>query len=97
MPYLATRTNLSDQEQLTYQDFLAKENGDSEASIVTSSITARFTKIKEGFSDIKVLYKSTPAQPETYKLIANTSQFFAKFTDDRITHFYVDPVHRANT
>ena len=96
MPYLATRTNLSDQEQLTYQDFLTKENGDSEASIVTSSITARFTKIKEGFSDIKVLYKSTPVQPETYKLIANTSQFFAKFTDDRITHFYVDPVHRAN-
>jgi HD superfamily phosphohydrolase len=96
MPYLGTRTNLSNEEQSTYQAFLAKENGYTKESIVMSSITARFTSIRDEFSDIKVLYKSTSAQPETYKLIANTSQFFAKFTDDRITHFYVDPMHKAN-
>lgn len=96
MPYLGTSTNLSNEEQSTYQAFLAKENGYTKESIVMSSITARFTSIRDEFSDIKVLYKSTSAQPETYKLIANTSQFFAKFTDDRITHFYVDPMHKAN-
>lgn len=97
MPYLATRTNLSADEEGTYRTFLAKEEGMPESHIVSSSITARFTKIKDDFSDIKVMYKGAPEQPDTFKLITGTSQFFSKFTDDRITHFYIDPVKKATS
>ena len=92
MPYLATRTNLSEHEEQTYRAFLAKEIGHAEELIVSSSITARFTKIRDNFSDIKIMVKGSSGQADTFKLITNTSQFFSKFSDDRITHFYVDPV-----
>lgn len=97
MPYLATRTNLSQEEENTYRAFLAKEEELPQSHIISSSITARFTKIKDDFSDIKVMYKGEPEQPDTFKLITQTSQFFTKFTDDRITHFYIDPVQTDNT
>lgn len=103
MPFLATRTNLSPTEEQTYCAFLAREQGLPDDCIVSSSITARFTKIKDQFDQIKVLsrelkysYTSPKEQYtsgiETFKHITSASQFFDKFSDDRITHFYIDPV-----
>ena len=93
MPHIATRLNLSQEEEQTYIRFLAQENKIETDQIVASSITARFTRIRDDFSDIKVLSRGHDGNNHSLRLIAKTSQFFAKFTDDRITHFYVNPLH----
>jgi HD superfamily phosphohydrolase len=90
MSHLATRLNLSKDEQQTYQRFLASESKQPEHAIVRSNMTARFTKIRGDFSGIKVLSKASDGH-QTFKLITQTSQFFEKFNDDQITHFYIDP------
>ena len=92
MRYLATRDNLSTDEEQHYLHFLSKEYRYPEQQLVSSSITARFTKIKDGFADIKVLVSDHQRQAPTLKLISDTSRFFDKFTDERITHFYLNPV-----
>jgi HD superfamily phosphohydrolase len=94
MHYLATRDNLSNEEEGHYLNFLSKEYNHPEQQLVSSSITARFTKIKDGFADIKVLVSDHQKQAPTLKLISDTSRFFDKFTDERITHFYLNPVDR---
>ena len=90
MPHLATRSNLSDEEISTYKTFLAKEHQLEANQIIATSLTARFTKIRGGYDSMKVLSK-TPDGQQMFRLITQTSQFFEKFSDDRITHFYVDP------
>ena len=92
MPHIASRENLSSDEEQHYLSFLAKEHNSSKESLVSSSITARFTKIKEGYSGIKVLSIDHQSKKPTLRLISNTSHFFGKFTDERITHFYINPV-----
>ena len=90
MPHLATRSNLSDEEVRTYRTFLAKEHQLEAGQIIATNLTARFTKIRGGYDSMKVLSK-TPDGQQMFRLIAQASQFFEKFSDDRITHFYVDP------
>lgn len=96
MPHIASRLNLSFDEEQHYLEFLAKEQIVEPAQIVCSSITARFTKIKDDFNEIKVLATDPQRATSTLKLISSTSQFFAKFSDDRITHFYVNPLSQGN-
>jgi len=92
MPFLATRVNLSDEEEQHYKIFLAKEHQHKLDNIVATSMTARFTKIKHQFDDIKVLVSDHQTHNFTLRLISQTSHFFDKFTDDRITHFYINPL-----
>lgn len=90
MPHLATRSNLSDEEVHTYRNFLAKENELEPGRIIATSLTARFTKIRGSYDSMKVLSSAKDGQ-QVFRLITQASQFFEKFSDDRITHFYVDP------
>lgn len=92
MPHIATRKNLSSEEEKTYLEFLAKEHHCPQSKLVASSITARFTRIKDDFSGMKVLMTDHQHKTPTLRLISNTSQFFGKFADERITHFYINPV-----
>jgi len=92
MPHIASRENLSAEEEEHYLTFLAKEHNCPKESLVSSSITARFTKIRDDYSSIKVLFTDHQSKTPTLRLISNTSQFFGKFTDERITHFYINPV-----
>jgi len=92
MPHIASRENLSKEEEEHYLTFLAKEHNLPKRALVSSSITARFTKIRDDFSGIKVLFADHQSKTPTLRLISNTSQFFGKFTDERITHFYINPV-----
>ena len=91
MPHIAIRENLSKEEEQHYLSFLAKEHHCPLETLVSSSITARFTQIKDDFSGIKVLIFDQQQNTTTLRLISNTSQFFGKFTDERITHFYLNP------
>jgi len=95
MRYITTRENLSAEEEQHYLSFLAKEHQTEQ--LVASSITARFTKIKEGFTDMKVLVSDHQHQKPTLRSISNTSRFFDKFTDEKITHFYLNPVIQENS
>mgnify|MGYP000456259989 CR=1 FL=1 len=92
MPHIASRENLLPEEEQHYLIFLAKEHNLPKKVLVSSSITARFTKIKGDYSGIKVLFTDHQSKIPTLRLISNTSQFFGKFTDERITHFYINPV-----
>jgi len=92
MPHIATRENLSIDEEQHYLIFLAKEHQYAPENLVSSSITARFTKIKDGFNDMKVLVSDHQNKTPTLRIISNTSHFFGKFTDERITHFYLNPL-----
>ncbi len=96
MPHIATRKNLSKEEEKHYLAFLSKEHNCSQTKLVSSSITARFTKIKDDFSGIKVLLTDHQFKTPTLRLISNTSQFFSKFTDEKITHFYINPLPCTN-
>ncbi|MDX1451525.1 MAG: phosphohydrolase [Oleiphilaceae bacterium] len=97
MPHLATRINLTHDEEDTYIEFLSKEHNCPKAHIVASSITARFTKIKDDFNAMKVLCRDPQTGHGNLRKITQTSHFFSKFSDDRITHFYIDPLkHQPN-
>jgi len=90
MPHLATRSNLSKEELRTYATFLAKEHEHDASSIIAATLNARFTKIRGDYDSMKVLSKQ-PGGKNMFRLITQASQFFDKFSDERITHFYVDP------
>lgn len=92
MKHLASKINLSPEEERHYKKFLAHEYQCPETDIIASSITARFTKIRDDFAQIKVLTRDPITHTTTLKLIAASSQFFSKFSDDRITHFYHNPL-----
>ncbi len=93
MKFLATRENLSEEEIQHYLGFLSQEYGYDKEQLVASSITARFTKIKDNFTQMKVLVSDHELNAPTLRLISNTSQFFDKFSDEKITHFYLNPVN----
>lgn len=93
MKHLASKINLSPDEERHYKHFLAHEYQCAETDIIASSITARFTKIRDDFDQIKVLVRDPQTHTVTLKLIAASSQFFSKFSDDRITHFYHNPLY----
>ena len=92
MRHIATKENLSAIEEKHYLAFLAKEQPCQAENIIASSITARFTKIKEDFNEIKVRISSRQHPVPIFKTISQTSHFFSKFNDEKITHFYIDPL-----
>tara|TARA_R110001592_G_scaffold341474_1_gene630546 strand:- start:18014 stop:19447 length:1434 start_codon:yes stop_codon:yes gene_type:complete len=92
MRHIATKENLSELEERHYLAFLAKEQPCQVTDIIASSITARFTKIKADYSEMKVRITSRKNSDPIFKAISQTSQFFSKFNDEKITHFYIDPL-----
>jgi len=97
LKHVASRENLSNDEEEHYLNFLAKEHSCSKENIVASSITAKFTKIRHDFNDIKILAYDHQQGSHTLKLISKTSHFFNKFNDERITHFYINPIRNNDT
>ena len=92
MRHIATKENLSNIEETHYLAFLAKEQPCEPKHIIASSITARFTKIKDDYNEMKVRISSRHHSTPIFKTISQTSQFFSKFNDEKITHFYIDPL-----
>lgn len=92
MKHIATKENLSTIEENHYLAFLAKEQPCQAKDIIASSITARFTKIREDYSEMKVRISNRQNSDPIFKAISQTSQFFSKFNDEKITHFYIDPL-----
>ena len=92
MKHIATRENLTPLEEKHYREFLAKEQPCNVQDVIASSITARFTKIKEDYLKMKVRISNHQNPTPIFKSISQSSQFFSKFVDEKITHFYLDPL-----
>ena len=92
LKHVATHKDLSLDETEHYHKFIAEENGLEPDQIVVARFTAKFSKISGNFNNIKVWLTNSKNEPPTPQLISSKSQFFGKFSDDIITHFYIDPV-----
>ncbi|WP_416399103.1 HD domain-containing protein [Allohahella sp. A8] len=68
----------------TLDDELGIEAGNG---VLHCTLKARFSKIGSGYREIRVLNKRTG----TYSDITHQSDFFSKFRDVSITHFYREP------
>ncbi|UZE94451.1 HD domain-containing protein [Alkalimarinus alittae] len=60
-------------------------------AVVSCTMNAKFSKIREDFDQMKVLVKDAITHKHRLKLIPEVSTFFNKFTDGTITHFYLKP------
>ncbi len=97
MKHIATKDNLSPLEEQHYKQFFAKEQPCPENHVIASSITARFTKIKDDYSKMKVRISNYQNPLPIFRSISQSSQFFNKFVDEKITHFYLDPLTLVST
>ncbi len=89
--HIDTAENLSDDDILNKRKALAERLNTDLSSIVTCTMKARFTSIREDFNKIKVLVKDSITGQRELKNITEISNFFNKFSDDTIVHFYLKP------
>ena len=77
---------------------VADYNGISTASIVTCELKTKFSEITDQYEEIKVLnFRPLADNKEIYySYIAQESQFFEKFRDGNIVHFYLKPNIQAD-
>ncbi|PID43582.1 MAG: phosphohydrolase [Proteobacteria bacterium] len=70
---------------------LAQRIGTHYENIVTCTMKARFSTIQDDFNKIKVLVKDRISGKRQLKQITEISNFFTKFSDETIVHFYLKP------
>ena len=91
LKHLDTQLDLNDIEIESNKQALAKRLGIPLSEIVTCTMNARFSKIRDNYDQMKVLTKDPISHHHELKLITQASTFFDKFTDGTITHFYKIP------
>lgn len=91
LKHLNTIENL-DQEQIdTERHRIAGLVKTSPDNIVTCAMNARFSNIRYNFNKIKVLTKAPISGERSLQQITDNSNFFSKFSDGTIVHFYLKP------
>ncbi|SDW65169.1 hypothetical protein SAMN04487960_103384 [Marinobacter mobilis] len=91
LDHLDTRDNLSADEISAHCDYLVRALGLNPGDVVTCSMRARFSNIQDNFNGIKVLIRDPVTRTRSLKQITSVSEFFSKFSDGTITHFYHQP------
>ncbi|WP_092024167.1 HD domain-containing protein [Marinobacter zhejiangensis] len=91
LDHLDTRDNLSEGQIEAHCDYLAEALALNRGDVVTCSMRARFSNIQENFNGIKVLVRDPVTGLRSLKKITEVSEFFSKFSDGTITHFYHRP------
>lgn len=89
--HLDTREDLSPQDIENHSQWLAKQLSLDPDHVVTCSMRARFSNIQDNFNGIKVLARDPINRHRSLRKITDVSAFFSKFSDDTITHFYLQP------
>lgn len=89
--HLDTRENLTENEIQDRCAALADALGAEPKDVVTCSMRARFSNIQDNFSGIKVLISEPVTRKRSLRRITEVSEFFNKFENDTITHFYRRP------
>jgi len=91
LKHIDTQLNLSAEQVDSNKGLLAKKLNIPLEEVVTCTMNARFSKIRENFNEMRVLVKDPISHQHELKLITEVSSFFNKFTDGTITHFYKKP------
>ena len=89
--HLLTRENLDAVQTEAVRAELAQRYGIPLDQVVSCTLKARFSNIKDNFDDIKVAVKDPFSKHVSLKQITEVSSFFGKFSDGSITHFYLHP------
>ncbi|WP_253938610.1 HD domain-containing protein [Hahella sp. HN01] len=91
--HLHTQESTETIDQESIKAMLAERHDLKPEQVVCCALKARFSKIKGAYEDIKVMQK--PSDPERtrpqYVRIGEVSNFFHKFEDETIAHFYRKP------
>ncbi|MBD3656078.1 MULTISPECIES: HD domain-containing protein [Marinobacter] len=91
LDHLDTREDLSAAAIKEHSSYLADELGLNPDHVVTCSMRARFSNIRDNFNGIKVLVRDPLSRARSLRQITDVSAFFSKFGDGTITHFYLQP------
>ena len=91
LKHVDTQFDLSSEQIDANKNSLAKKLNISKEDVVTCTMNARFSNIREDFNQMRVLVKDPMSHHHELKLITEVSSFFNKFTDGTITHFYRKP------
>jgi HD superfamily phosphohydrolase len=91
LQHLDTRENLDTQEMEAHCHHLASALDAGREEVVTCSMRARFSNIQNNFNGIKVLVSEPVTGKRSLQRITDVSEFFNKFEDGTITHFYRGP------
>lgn len=91
LKHIDTQFDLSAEQIDLNINSLANRLNISVHEIVTCTMNAKFSKIRENYNEMRVLVKDPINHHHELKLITEVSSFFDKFTDGTITHFYRKP------
>ncbi|MCG8612852.1 MAG: phosphohydrolase, partial [Pseudomonadales bacterium] len=91
LKHLKTEENIELNEVYAIRHDLAKQLKIDDDQIVTCTMKARFSNIRENFDKIKVLIKNPITGARDLQQISEVSSFFQKFSDGTIVHFYQKP------
>lgn len=91
LKHIDTQFDLSSTQIDARKRALADQLNLDHAAVVSCTMNAKFSKIREDFDQMKVLVKDAITHQHQLKLIPQVSTFFNKFTDGTITHFYIKP------
>jgi HD superfamily phosphohydrolase len=89
--HIVTLEDLSESQIFDYKRKYATLLSIPEAQVVTCSMKARFSKISDQFTTLKVLIREPITHKKSLKNITEVSSFFKKFSDGTIIHFYKKP------
>lgn len=91
LDHIDTRENLDADAIAAHRQALAAAMKVPAESVVTCTMRARFTNIRENFNGIKVLVRDPLTRERNLRQISDVSAFFNKFSDGTIIHFYLKP------
>lgn len=91
LKHIDTQFDLTPTEIDTRKQTLAAQLNVDHSNVVSCTMNAKFSKIREDFDQMKVLVKDAITHQHQLKLIPEVSTFFNKFTDGTIIHFYLKP------
>ncbi len=89
--HVDTLEDAQESEILDKRKELARRIGTHYKNIVTCTMRARFSTIQDDFNKIQVLVKDSVSGECQLKQITEVSNFFNKFSDGTIVHFYLKP------
>jgi len=90
--HLDSRENLDSHAIQSHCHYLEDSLSLPEGDVVTCTMKARFSNIQSDFSGIKVLVRDPVTRQRRIRRITDVSEFFTKFRDGTITHFYRLPI-----
>lgn len=91
LDHIETLENLSPEAMEGHRYRLSVALGVPVEDVVTCTMRARFSNIRENFNGLKVLVRDPVTRVRSLQRITDVSGFFQKFSDGTIHHFYLKP------